>query len=90
MFIFQYSKQELHIKLRQSTFISVSVSNGVWQGGMFSLRLFVVYFDDLLKQLSHATLECFIKHESLNHVMHADDICHFTYVFIIKAYLCCV
>ena len=52
-----------------------TVSNGVRQGGILSPRLFVVYVDDLSKQLSDAISGCFIGHQCINHVMYADDIC---------------
>ena len=63
------------IKWGQSTSHFFTVSNGVRQGGILSPRLFVVYVDDLSKQLSDARLGCFIRHQCINHVMYAEDIC---------------
>ena len=63
------------IKWGQSTSCFFTVSNGVRQGGILSPRLFVVYVDDISKQLSGALSGCFIGHQCINHVMYADDIC---------------
>ena len=63
------------IKWGQATSDYFTISNGVMQGGILSPRLFAVYVDDLSKQLIDARSGCFIEHQCINHVMHADDIC---------------
>ena len=54
MLIFWHSKQEMCIKWGQATSDYFTISNGVRQGGILSLRLFAVYVDDLSKQLIDA------------------------------------
>ena len=51
MLIFWYSKQEMCTKWVQATSDYFTVSNGVRQSGILSLRLLAIYVDDLSKQL---------------------------------------
>ena len=73
MLIVWYSKQEMCIKRGQATSDYFTISNGVRQGGILAPRSFAVYVDDFSKQLVDARSGYFIDHQSINHVIYADD-----------------
>ena len=53
---------------------SVSVTNGVRQGGILSPYLFCVYMDDLSKKINNVNAGCIIGATLINHLMYADDL----------------
>ena len=61
------------IKLTPRTYFNAS--NGVRQGGILSPKLFAIYVDDLLHELTFCKSGCYIDDQCMNHVMYADDIC---------------
>ena len=74
-FWYTCSKQEMCIKWGQAMSEYFTISNGVRQGSTLSPRLFVVYVDDLSKQLIDARSGCFIEHQCINNVIYVDNIC---------------
>ena len=48
--------------------------NGVKQGGVLSPKLFIVYMDDLSKQLTKSSIGCSTPYNILNHIFYADDL----------------
>ena len=52
-----------------------SISNGVRQGRILSLKLFSVYVDNLSDKIVVSKVGCSIDNVCMNHVMYADDIC---------------
>ena len=52
-----------------------SISNGVRQGGILSLKLFYVYVDGLSDKCVKSKVGCSIDNLYMNHMIYADDIC---------------
>ena len=52
-----------------------TISNGVRQGGILSLKLFSVYIDDLSKLLINSGIGHFIGNVCFNDVFYADNLC---------------
>ena len=67
-----YRSQEL-CTLRGNTRSSI-ISNCVRQGGILSLKLFLVYMDDLSKLLINSVIGCFIDIDCFNDKFYADDL----------------
>ena len=78
-----YSKQAVCVKLGRCIFYCFSISNGVRQGGMLSLKLFSVNVEDLSDKLVKSKVGCSIDNLCLNHVMYADDICLWSRVLLL-------
>ena len=72
---FWYQTQPMSIKLGKANSDYLNVSNGVRQGGVLSPKLFAIYLDDLSNELALCKSGCYINEQSMNHVIHADDIC---------------
>ena len=53
---------------------AIHMVNGVKQGGVLSLILFCVYFDELLKRLESSGMGCYIGHHFYRCVGYADDV----------------
>ena len=51
------------------------VSCEVRQGGILSPKLYSVHVDDVFDYLVRSQIGCHIDSLSVNHVLHADDIC---------------
>ena len=54
---------------------TITISNGVRQGGILSPVLFSIYMDDLSVFLSQCGIGCHIDDLCINHVFYADDLC---------------
>jgi hypothetical protein len=52
---------------------SFNVSNGVWQGGILSPKLFTVYMDELIERLNATGVGCYIGGKCVNNLWYADD-----------------
>ena len=63
------------MKWDQATSHYFKLLNGVRQGDILSHRIFAVYVDDFPKQLTDTRSGSSMKHQGINHVMYADDIC---------------
>ncbi len=48
-------------------------TNGVCQGGVVSPLMFIVYMDELIKELQSAVIGCYVGHEYFGCVSYADD-----------------
>ena len=51
------------------------VSNGVRQGEILSLMLFIIYIDGLSNILNNSAIGAFIGGIRVNHMLYADDLC---------------
>ena len=64
--------------VRKCTLRSITVSNGVRQGGVLRPYLFSLYMDDLSRKLNSVQSGCFVGSSLLNNLMFADDLCVFS------------
>lgn len=55
-------------------FDSLSISNGVRQGGVLSPMFFSIYTDELSNILTDSCVGCSISNVYINHLFYADDI----------------
>jgi len=61
-----YNSQEFCVKWRTSTSVYFKTSNGVWQGGILSQRLFSLYIDDFSILLANTQVGCYIDNTCVN------------------------
>ena len=73
-----YRQQQMRVRWGSQLFQSFRVSNGVRQGGILSPYLFVVYIDQLSKDLNRVPAGCYIGNTLVNHIIYADDIWYFS------------
>ena len=69
-----YTNQIIRVKWGTSISMSVSICNGVKQGGVMSPILFTVYIDELLYRLSNSHCGCFIGNQFHGAYGYADDV----------------
>jgi len=69
-----YTSQTIQTKWGGIVSESVSVSNGVKQGGVMSPILFIVYMDELFKRLAASEVGCFIGNKYCGSFGYADDV----------------
>ena len=53
---------------------AVTVSRGVWQGGVISPILFALYIDDLLYELEQSGVGCYLDDLFVGALTYADDL----------------
>ena len=70
-----YTKQTMGVKWGNCMADYFYICNGVRQGGILSLKLYSVHFDDLSDYLITNEISCQIDNVRVNHAMYADDIC---------------
>ena len=75
LLIYWYSNLTSLVKWNGVFSETFRVYSGVRQGGVLSPRLFVVYIDDLIKQLKKLNVGCHIIDIFLACIVYADDIC---------------
>ena len=71
---FWYQTQPMCVKLGEVNSAYFNVSNRVRQGGVLSSKLFAIYVDDLLYELTLCKSGRYIDDQCINHVMYADDL----------------
>ena len=75
LIIYWYSNLISVVKWNENFSQSFSVSSGVRQGGVLSPHLFIIYIDDLIKDLRRLSNGCYIADLFLACIVYADDIC---------------
>ena len=70
-----YTHQQMRIRWGNGYSPSISVSNGVKQGGILSSILFNVYMNDLSFSLNCSNIGRRTENCFLNHLCYADDLC---------------
>ena len=75
LLIFWYPKQEMNVRWGNTLSSSFQVGNGVKQGGILSLVLFIIYMDKLNMALNNTAIGGYIFGQLLNHLCYADDMC---------------
>ena len=69
-----YTSQRVSVRWNSCQSETLSIANGVRQGGVLSPILFTIYIDDLLLQLEKAGIGCYWSHYYVGAVCYADDI----------------
>jgi hypothetical protein len=69
-----YIMQQFRVRWQTENSDWHTASNGVKQGGVISLVLFVNYIDELLKRLSYSGVGCFVGHLYCGSFGYADDV----------------
>ena len=73
--MFWYQSQLVCVKWGKVVSNFFRISNGVWQGGILSPKLFALYMNKLSRLLVMSNVGCYIDGQCTNHLMYADDIC---------------
>ena len=68
-----YEEQQMHIRWN-SVSDYFTISNGVKQGGVLSPVLFSIYLDQLIAQLRHLGMGCYMNDSFTGVFIYADDI----------------
>ena len=74
MLCFCYRSQQLCIQWGKTWSSFFTISNGVRQDGILSLKLFSIYMDDLSNLLISSSIGCFLDKVCFNHVFYSDDL----------------
>ena len=69
-----YTQQQVCVRWGGNTTHTVSISNGVKQGGVLSPVLFTVYMDELLVRLGKSRCGCYIGNIFCGALSYADDV----------------
>ena len=74
--VYWYRTQTMYVQWDICDSSAFKVTNGVRQGGILSLKLFIVYMDDLSDQLNNSNIGGnFGSGQLVNHISYADDMC---------------
>ena len=69
-----YDEQQMRIRWKNSVYDYFTISNGVKQGGVLSPVLFSIYLDQLIVQLRHLGMGCYMNSLFTGVFIYADDI----------------
>ena len=69
-----YEEQQMRIRWNNSVSVYFTISNGVKQGGVLSPVLFSIYLDQLLVELRHLGMGCYMNGLFTGVFIYADDI----------------
>ena len=69
-----YEEQQMRIRWNNSVSDYFTISNGVQQGGVLCPVLFSIYLDQLIAQLRHICMDCYMNGLFTGVFIYADDI----------------
>ena len=72
--VYWYLEQGLCVKLDGMASDTISVCNGIKQGGILSPKLFNIYVDVLSQQLNKVMVGCCMNSKVIYHIYYADDL----------------
>ena len=74
LLIKMFEEQNMRIRWNNTVTDYCTISNGVKQGGVLSSVLFSIYLDQLISQLRHLGMGCYMHDLPTGVFIHADDI----------------